>query len=124
MTSTKWDPFRELNKIIATRWEMPGSASVWNPAMDVIETETGFVLKVHLPGMDTRDIDVRVDNHMLVLRGQRHIEREYESFSRSFSLPAGVNENEIKADYKNGTLTISMPKQKEVKPRPIKIDAA
>src|SRR5271154_5732480 len=88
--------------------------TTWAPAVDIYETENELVLKADLPDINERDLDVRVENNMLTIRGERkfeqkvkednylRIERTYGSFSRSFSLPNTVNNEAIKAEYKNG----------------------
>ena len=111
-----------------------GSAlTAWAPAVDIYETENELVLKADLPDVNEKDLDVRVENNMLTIRGERkfeqkvkeenylRIERTYGSFSRSFSLPNTVNTESIKAEYKNGVLTVEMPKRAESKPKQVKI---
>jgi HSP20 family protein len=101
--------------------------TTWAPAVDIYETENELVLKADLPDINERDLDVRVENNMLTIRGERkfeqkvkednylRIERTYGSFSRSFSLPNTVNNEAIKAEYKNGVLTVELPKRAESK---------
>ena len=97
--------------------------------MDIYETENELVIKADLPDINEKDLDIRVENNMLTIRGERkfeekvkednylRIERTYGSFSRSFSLPNTVNTEAIKAEYKNGVLTVEMPKRAESKPQ-------
>jgi HSP20 family protein len=112
-----------------------GSAlTAWAPAVDIYETENELVLKADLPDVNEKDLDVRVENNMLTIRGERkfeqkvkeenylRIERTYGSFSRSFSLPNTVSTESIKAEYKNGVLTVEMPKRAESKPKQVKIN--
>ena len=92
------------------------------------------MLKADLPEVNEKDIDIRVENNMLTIRGERklrrevkednylRVERTYGSFSRSFSLPNTVNTEAIKADYKNGVLTVELPKRAESKPKQVKIN--
>jgi HSP20 family protein len=127
MSLIKWDPFRAFNTALTT---------AWNPAVDIFETDNDVVVKAELPGMDPKSIDVRLENNVLLLKGERHfeketkeenyhrVEREYGSFSRAFSLPMAVKEEKITAEYKNGILKIVLPKKEEVKPKPIKVEAA
>jgi HSP20 family protein len=108
----------------------------WAPAVDIHETENEVVLKADIPGVNEKDIDVRVENNTLTVRGERNfskevkednylrIERTYGSFSRSFGLPNTVNTEAIKAEYKNGVLTVEMPKRAESKPKQVKINVA
>jgi HSP20 family protein len=128
MSLIRWDPFREFNSAIST--------TAWNPSVDIFETENDVVVKAELPGMDPKSIDVRLENNVLLLKGERHfeketkeenyhrVEREYGTFSRAFSLPMAVKEEKITAEYKDGILKIVLPKKEEVKPKTIKIEAA
>ncbi|MFZ0784233.1 MAG: Hsp20/alpha crystallin family protein [Candidatus Acidiferrales bacterium] len=104
--------------------------------MDIYETENELVIKADLPDIDEKDLDVRVENNMLAIRGERkfeqkvkednylRIERTYGSFSRSFSLPTTVNTESIHAEYKNGVLTVQLPKRAESKPRQVKVNVS
>jgi HSP20 family protein len=105
----------------------------WVPAVDIKETENELILKADVPDVEMKDIDVRVENGTLTIRGERkfdtekkegswhRVERSYGSFERAFTLPDTVNFDDVKADYKNGTLTIALPKKEIAKPRQIKI---
>jgi HSP20 family protein len=136
MSLIRWDPLRELNKMMVGRWDLPSSTTEWNPAVDIFETENEVVIKAELPGMEAKDIDIRLENNVLTLKGERRflseakeenyhrVEREYGTFSRSFSLPSAVKEDKIKAEYKDGMLRVMLPKKEEVKPKAIKIEAA
>jgi HSP20 family protein len=105
----------------------------WAPAVDIYETENELVVKADLPDVNPQDLDIRVENNILTIRGERkfatkvnednylRIERAYGSFSRSFSLANSVNSDAIKADYQNGVLTLSLPKREEAKPKQIKV---
>ena len=106
----------------------------WAPAVDIYETENELVVKADLPDVDPQDLDIRVENNVLTIRGERkfekqvhednylRIERAYGSFSRSFSLASSVNSDAIKADYHDGVLTLSVPKTEEAKPKQIKVN--
>ena len=106
----------------------------WAPAVDIYETENELVVKADLPDVDPQDLDIRVENNILTIRGERkfekkvnednylRIERAYGSFSRSFSLANSVKSDAIKADYQNGVLTLSIPKREEAKPKQIKVN--
>src|SRR5216683_553624 len=106
----------------------------WAPAVDIYETENELVVKADLPDVNPQDLDIRVENNILTIRGERkfetkvhddnylRIERAYGSFSRSFSLASSVNSEAIKADYQNGVLTLSIPKREEAKPKQIKVN--
>jgi len=106
----------------------------WAPAVDIYETENELVVKADLPDVNPQDLDIRVENNILTIRGERkfdskahednylRIERAYGSFSRSFSLANSVNSESIQADYHNGVLTLSLPKREEAKPKLIKVN--
>src|SRR5262245_29417038 len=114
----------------------PQTNRPWSPAVDVYETENELVLKADLPEVDQKDIDVRVENQTLTLSGQRkfekqesgkgyhRIERGYGNFSRSFSVPNTFDTGNIAAVFKNGVLTVTLPKREAAKPRQIKVEAA
>src|SRR5438445_13542052 len=106
----------------------------WAPAVDIYETENELVVKADLPDVNPQDLDIRVENNILTIRGERkfenkvneenylRVERAYGSFSRSFSLANSVKSEAIKADYQNGVLTLSLPKREEAKPKQIKVN--
>ena len=140
---TRWDPFRnisslqeQMNGLFESSLPNRGANSAlttWAPAVDIYETENELVLKADLPDINEKDLDVRVENNMLTIRGERkfeqqvkednylRIERTYGSFSRSFGLPNTVNTEAIKAEYENGVLTVELPKRAESKPKQVKI---
>jgi HSP20 family protein len=142
----RWNRLRNLSNLqeqvnqlfdSATPAQADNSAlTSWAPAVDIHETENEVVLKADIPGVNEKDIDVRVENNTLTVRGERNfskevkednylrIERTYGSFSRSFGLPNTVNTEAIKAEYKNGVLTVEMPKRAESKPKQVKINVA
>jgi HSP20 family protein len=146
MTLVKWDPFRDLvtlqdrmNRLFeeSVRNVRPGdealSSALWSPAVDIYETDEEVVVKAELPEVNQKDIDIQVENNTLTLRGERkfvkdvkrenfhRVERAYGAFSRSFTLPSTVDQEKIRADYKDGILKISMPKREETKPKQIKV---
>jgi len=106
----------------------------WAPAVDIYETENELVVNADLPGIDEKDLDIQVENDMLSIRGERkfdqkvtedqylRIERTYGSFSRSFGLPNTVNKEAVKAHYRNGVLTVELPKRAESKPKQVKVN--
>jgi HSP20 family protein len=112
------------------------STRTWAPPVDIYETENDIVLKAELPGVDPKDVEVRVEDSTLYLKGERkfekevedenyhRVERSYGSFARSFSLPNSINAEKVKAEYKDGLLTLTLPKREEAKPRTIKIDVS
>ena len=127
----------EVNRLFEDNFtrERSGHADLatWAPAVDIYETENELVVKADLPDVNPQDLDIRVENNILTIRGERkfeskvnednylRIERAYGSFSRSFSLANSVKTEAIKADYQNGVLTLSLPKREEAKPKQIKV---
>ena len=107
--------------------------TVWSPAVDINETEDGFEVKAEIPGMKKDEIQINYEDDMLTLSGERNqekeeqnknfhrIERRYGKFQRSFHLPNHVKADGIKANYKNGVLTVNIPKSEEAKPKEIAI---
>jgi HSP20 family protein len=105
----------------------------WSPAVDIYDTGTEVIIHAEVPGMRKEDIDIRVENNVLTIRGTKErkedvkeegyfrAERSYGSFTRSFSLPNTVEVSKIAADYKDGVLTLHLPKAEEAKPRQIEV---
>jgi len=146
MAIVRWDPFRDLISIqdrmnrlfeqtlARTREEEGIAASTWMPAVDIYETPDQVVMKAELPGLTREDIEINVRDNTLSLRGERkfekevkeenylRIERAYGSFQRSFTLPATIQQDKIKAVFKDGVLEVSLPKAEEARPKQIKID--
>ena len=140
-TITRWDPLAKFQSEVSRLFEEPvfrglrtsNSLTVWTPAVDIFETEHELVLKAELPDVDEKDIDLRVENNTLTLAGERKYEKEYTeenalrteryygTFSRTFTLPNTVNVEAIGAEYKNGVLTVKLPKREEAKPKQIKV---
>jgi HSP20 family protein len=126
----------QINRLFNDAFERTGQESnltAWAPAVDIHENEHELVVKADLPGIEAKDLDIRVENNILTIRGERRfekkvnednylrVERAYGSFSRSFSLANTVNPEGIKADYQNGVLTLNVPKREEAKPKQIKV---
>ena len=148
MAIVRLEPFRNLlttqdrfNRLFNQTFsnvfgEEESKLGTWSPAVDIYETEQSVVLKAELPGIDPKDVEVRVENNTLYLRGQRkfenevkeenyrRIERSYGSFTRTFALPGTVNAENVSAEYKGGVLTLTMPKREEAKPKTIKISVS
>jgi HSP20 family protein len=113
----------------------PQTNRPWTPSVDIYETENELVLKADLPDVDLKDIDVRVENQTLTITGERkfekqdsakgyhRIERSYGNFTRSFAVPSTFDTETISASFKNGVLSVSLPKKEAAKPRQIKIEA-
>jgi len=143
-TMNRWEPSRgattlqeQLNRVFGDMLERAGNESnltPWAPAVDIFETEHELVVQADLPDVNPQDLDIRVENNILTIRGERkfenkvneenylRVERAYGSFSRSFSLANSVKSDAIKADYQNGVLTLSIPKREEAKPKQIKVN--
>jgi len=108
----------------------------WVPPVDIQETENELVVKADVPDVEMKDIDVRLENGTLSIRGERkfeakkteggwhRVERSYGTFERAFTIPETVAADSVKADYKNGVLTIILPKKEVAKPRQIKVQVA
>ena len=139
----RWEPFRgaatlhdHLNRIFneGLNRSEESNLTTWAPAVDIMETEHELVVKADLPDVNPNDLDIRVENNILTIRGERkfekqvneksylRVERSYGSFARSFSLANTVNSEAIKADYQNGVLTLVIPKREEAKPKQIKVN--
>src|SRR2546429_5641519 len=144
-TMNRWEqPFRgaatlqeQINRVFGDGVGRTGEESnltPWAPAVDIYETENELVVKADLPDVNPQDLDIRVENNILTIRGERkfenkvneenylRVERAYGSVSRSFSLANSVKSEAIKADYHNGVLTLSLPKREEAKPKQIKVN--
>ena len=151
MAIVRWEPFRDLlslqdrmNRLFdesyrgagnrsgnADDWALGGS---WAPAVDIYEQDGNIVMKAELPGVDPKAVDIRLENNTLTHRGERtldkevkqdsyhRVERSYGAFSRSFTLPAVVDQGSIMAEYKDGVLKLTLPKREEAKPRQIQIN--
>jgi HSP20 family protein len=114
----------------------PATAASWIPAVDVYETDQSVVLKAELPGVDPKDVEARVADGTLYLKGERkfenevkeenyrRVERAYCSFTRTFALPSSVDADKVAAEYKDGVLTLTLPKREEAKPRTVKISVS
>ena len=108
----------------------------WVPAVDIQETDHELIVKADVPDVEMKDIDVRMENGTLTLRGERkfenkkteggwhRVERSYGTFERVFTLPDTVNPDGVKADYKNGTLTVTLPKKEIAKPKQVKVQVS
>jgi HSP20 family protein len=142
---TRWDPFRELtalqyrmNRLFEEQYgggrEESLTAGAFAPPVDIYEDEHSIQLKLEVPGIDEKDLDIRVENNVLTVSGERkfekeekeenfrRVERRYGSFSRSFTLPNTVNTDDIHADYNNGVLNVRLAKRAEAKPKQIKVN--
>ena len=141
---TRWDPFREfstlqdrMNLLFRDSYgdgrEEALTTSTFAPAVDVYEDEHNITLKIEIPGIDEKDIDVRIENNTLTVHGERkfekeekeenfrRVERKYGSFTRSFTLPNTVDAEHVQAHYDKGILKVQLAKKAEAKPKQIKI---
>jgi HSP20 family protein len=127
----------QINRVFHEAFERRGEESnltTWAPAVDIYESEQELVVKADLPDVDPKDLDIRVENNILTIRGERkfeknvstenylRVERAYGTFSRSFALANTVNTEAIQAEYQNGVLTLHIPKREEAKPKQIKVN--
>jgi HSP20 family protein len=141
---TRWDPFREfstlqdrMNRLVRESFGDGQEALApagFAPAVDVYEDEHSVTLKIEVPGIDEKDIDVRIENNTLTVHGERkyeaqekeenyrRIERRYGSFTRSFTLPSTIDSNSVSANYDKGVLKIKLAKTAESKPKQIKVN--
>ena len=141
IANLKFAPFADVD-------EMPGmrhfqdavnrlftdpAARPWTPAVDILETENDLLLTMDVPGITMSDVEIRLENNNLNIQGQRkfeqvngkgyhRIERNYGSFARSFTLPNTVDTERVRAEYKNGVLTVTLPKKEVAKPRTIRVE--
>ena len=143
---TRWEPFREfatlqdrMNRLFRENYGDGGrdeslATSSFAPAVDVYEDEHNVTLKIEVPGIDEKDIDIRLENNTLTVHGERKIEneekeenyrrveRQYGSFTRTFTLPTTVDAEHVSANYDKGVLNITLPKKAEAKPKQIKVN--
>ena len=141
---TRWDPFREfvtlqdrMNRLFRDSQggqEEALTTTTFAPPVDVYEDEHNVTLKIEVPGIDEKDIDVRIENNTLTVHGERkfekeekeenyrRVERQYGSFTRTFTLPTTVDSEKVEADYDKGVLKIKLAKKAEAKPKQIKVN--
>jgi HSP20 family protein len=144
VTIVRWEPLREMsslqtemNRLFNTMFESPtvgnGGTRRWTPAMDLAETENHFVLRADLPGMREEDVAIELEDNVLTVSGERkadheengegfyRVERAFGAFSRSLTLPQGVDAEAVSAGFTNGVLEVRIPKPEQRKPRKIAI---
>ena len=126
--------FRHFEDAVSRWLNEPRGERPWSPAVDILETENDIVLKADLPDVKQEDIEVRVENYTLTLKGHRkfekeesakgyhRIERSYGTFMRSFAVPETVDSERVQAAYKNGVLTVTLAKKEAAKPRQVKVE--
>jgi HSP20 family protein len=145
MNLIRWNIFpemsilqRRMNRLFdeaSQDWTGEVNTNAWSPDTDIYETESSLVLQADLPGFNAKDIDIVVENSVLTIRGERQtdakvqpeafhrMERSYGKFSRSFTLPASVNAQNIQANYTNGVLSVTLAKAEQARPKRIEIAA-
>jgi HSP20 family protein len=128
----------QMNRLLNLSWnhDLPSediNEGLWQPAVDIYETADSIVIKAELPDVDQKDIEVRIEDSTLILKGERkhedevkkenyhRIERYFGTFQRSFSLPTSINQEKVEANCEKGVLTITLPKKEETKPKQISI---
>ncbi len=145
MAIIRWDPFREMstlrermNKLFEDTFTGRGEdkelvSSAWAPAVDIYENENEIVLTAEIPGINEKDVEIKIEDNTLTLKGERkfeketkeenyhRIERSYGSFYRAFTLPHSVDTEKVEAVHENGVLKITMPKRQELKPKTVQI---
>jgi HSP20 family protein len=137
MSLSQYDPLtsrRHFEDAVTRLFTEPQTNRPWAPAVDIYETENDLVFKADLPEVELSDIDVRVENFTLTITGSRkfqkengkgfhRVERSYGNFARSFTVPSTFDTDKINAAFKNGVLTVSLPKKEAAKPRQVKIES-
>lgn len=147
MAIVRYNPFRDLramqeqmSHLLDMAWSRESGEElregVWQPSVDIFETEEAVVIKAELPGIEQKDIEVKIEDNTLVLRGERkheeevtkenyhRVERYYGSFQRSFSLPNAIDQEKVKATCDKGVLTVILPKKEEKKPKQITVEVS
>jgi len=148
MAIERWEPYRDavtvqrdLNRLLRGFFspvlgEGEVSTRTWAPPVDIYEDGDNLVLKAELPGLSPEDVQIRVEDNTLYLKGERkfekevkeqnyhRIERSYGTFTRTFSLPNSIDADKVAASFKDGVLTLTMPKKEEAKPKTIKINVS
>lgn len=145
MTLVKWEPFRDLmamqdrmtrliDETFSRIWKEDMAQGVWSPPVDILERGDEVVVKVDLPGVTQNEIDIRVEEGTLTIQGERkfvkesseenyvQIERPYGTFRRTFSIPRTIDQESIKASYKDGVLQIILPRRQEIQPKQIVVE--
>jgi len=144
MKLAKWDPFHEVDELLdrysrPSDWPFRGGRDVsvrdadWAPRVDISETDDNFCIKAEVPGIKREDVKINIEDHVLSIHGENEqvkeeegeqfhrVERYYGSFRRSFTLPENVDEEKIEANFKDGLLTLTIPKTEAAKPKSIEV---
>jgi HSP20 family protein len=145
MALIRYNPFREMEEfarswsllpdLVSRVFEEPVAVRPWTPSVDIEEKDNEIVVRADVPGVSEKDLDVRLENNTLTIKGERKLEKEdkqkgyhrieraYGSFVRSFTLPAAVDADKVEAHYKDGVLTVTLPKTEAAKSRKVKISS-
>ena len=145
MQLIRWEPFRDVvslsermnrffeNSVVSREGNGDSVASSWSPSVDIYENEDEIALNAEIPGIDEKDIEIKIEDNILSLKGERkwedekkeenyhRIERSYGSFFRSFRIPNNIDQEKIRAEHEDGVLKIHLPKKHESKPRKVKV---
>ena len=148
MNLMKWDPFRELEEVSNRLNRVFGrplarlepnemmTMADWTPSADISETDTAYLIKAEIPGVNKEDVKVSIENGMLTIQGERkmekeekgkryhRIERSYGSFIRSFRVPDDADESAVKAEFKDGVLNVTLNKSARAKPKAINVSVS
>jgi HSP20 family protein len=145
MAITRYDPFdlgefptglRLFQDAVNRLFSEPVTTRPWAPPVDILENDNELVLKADVPDVELKDINIEIEHGTLTLKGERkfeksdqdqgyhRIERSYGQFVRCFSIPDTVDTEKVKAEYKNGVLSVTLPKKEVAKPRPIKVQVS
>ena len=145
MVHVKWEPFRDLmamqdrmtrlfDETLSHIWKEEVPRRIWSPPVDILERENEVILKVDLPEVNQNDIEIKVEENTLIIQGERkfiqeaphgnylQIERPHGTFQRTFAIPRTIDQEKIKAAYKDGVLRIVLPKKEEVHPKQIVVE--
>ena len=145
MNKQLWNPFEEFENMLE-RYSKSGASNIgkqmntdmsfadWSPSVDIEEEDDKYLIKADLPGVDKENIDVKLENGVISIRGEKHTEKEtgkgtkrhrterfHGTFARSFTLPDAVQDERVDASYKDGVLSLVIPKAEEAKPKSIDI---
>ena len=145
MPHVKWEPFRDLmamqdrmsrviDQTLSRIWKEEVMQGTWSPPVDIVERQNEVVLKIDLPDVNQNEIDIRVEEGTLIIQGERkfikeseeekyiQIERPYGTFRRTFTVPRRIDQEGIKASYKDGVLRVVLPKRQEITPKQVVVE--
>ena len=145
MVHVKWEPFRDLmamqdrmtrlfDETLSRIWKEEVPRGVWSPPVDIMEKGSEVILKMDIPEMNQNEIEIKVEENTLIIQGERkfikessdtnylQIERPYGTFQRTFAIPRGIDQEKIKAAYKDGVLRVVLSRKEEVRPKKILLE--